>query len=518
MIAWLDKLSFRFRALAAFAAGAVMAFAMPPAGIWPLMFLCFSFFYMLLAGQSGLRAYALGWLFGFGYFLVGLYWIGNALLVPGNPFKWVWPLTIAGLPVLLAIFTGISCWAATRFANLRTWTGYIAFLGFVMAGEWLRGHIFTGFPWNLYGYAWARHLAMVQTVSVVGVYGLSLLTLAWAILPGFLFVSSPGRRNVSLAVLGLITTLNICWIWGSHRLDATPMQFHDDIIVRIVQPNIAQEDKWNGDKAAENLQKMIQHSAAPKTPGTKTITIWPETAISDFIAENENAALAIRQGVFGGNPDDRLIAGVLRHGTDEDGQPLYFNSLVLYDAQLKPLATYDKAHLVPFGEYIPLNNILPMKPFVDFSGFTPGTGLLTQNTDGTPPFSGLVCYEVIFPGAVTSAKKDAEWMVNVTNDGWYGDSAGPYQHLTKTVFRAVEEGLPLARSANTGISALIDPYGRVLGRIPYGTASFIDHPLPKPAPSATFYVLYGDIPVLSALALLLACVFFRGRRNAPPIP
>lgn len=507
MIEWFHRHPFHFRAIAAFLAGAVMAFSMPPAGIWPLMFLCFSFFYMLLAGQGGLRSYTLGWLFGFGYFLIGLYWIGNALLVPGNPFKWVWPLTIAGLPVLLAVFTGLSCWAATRIAKLQSWTGYIAFISFVMLGEWLRGHVFTGFPWNLYGYTWSRHLPMIQPVSVMGTYGLSFLTLAWAALPGFLFVARPGRHMISLAVLALITTLNLCWIWGTHRLGAT-VKVHDRIIIRVVQPNIPQEDKWSGDMVGENLQKIILHSSAPKVPGSATITIWPETAISDYIAENKNAAFAIRQGVFGNHPDDLLVSGVLRHAQDENGQPLYFNSLFTYSADMIPLAAYDKSHLVPFGEYIPLNNIIPMKPFVDFSGFTPGPGLVTQTIAGIPPFSGLVCYEVIFPGAVTSPQNDSEWIINVTNDAWYGDSAGPYQHLTKAIFRAIEEGQPLARSANTGISAMIDPYGRVLGRIPYGTASFIDHPLPKPVEPKTLYARYDDTPVLAVLILLIACVFF----------
>lgn len=511
---WFDRHPFHFRALAVFLTGAVMAFAMPPAGIWPLMFLGFSFFYMLLASQTGLRSYALGWLFGFGYFLVGLYWIGNALLVPGNPFKWVWPLTIAGLPVVLAIFTGASCWAAARFAKLQTWTGYIAFISFIMLGEWLRGHVFTGFPWNLPGYTWARHLPMIQSVSVIGTYGLSALTIAWACLPGFLLVSRPGRHVVSVAVFVLITTLNICWMWGSYRISSTPVQYHDDIIIRIVQPNIAQEDKWNGDKIGENLRTIIALSAAPKKPGSTTVTLWPETAISDYIAENTDAIAMIRQGVFnGGSTNDKLISGVLRHGLDGDQQPLYFNSLMTYDAAMQPLAAYDKSHLVPFGEYIPLKDFIPLEPFVDFSGFTAGQGLVTQRADGVPPFSGLVCYEVIFPGAVTSGQKDAEWMVNVTNDGWYGDSAGPYQHLTMAVFRAVEEGQPLARSANTGISALIDPLGRILQRIPYGVAAYADFPLPKKIMGVNFYAVYRDIPLLVTLIALIGYVFLSHRRR-----
>jgi apolipoprotein N-acyltransferase len=513
IIAWFERKSFLLRALAALATGAIMAFAMPPTALWPLMFLCFSFFYLLLAGQSGWRSAALGWAFGFGYFLVGLYWIGNALLVPGNPFKWVWPLTIAGLPVLLALFTGLSCWAATRLGNLRTWAGYMGFIGFIMLGEWLRGHIFTGFPWNLYGYSWARHLSMVQIVSIVGTYGLSLITLACATLPGFLLVRRPNRHTVSLAIFAVVTVLNVGWLWGSHRLNTTPTQLDQSIIIRIVQPNIAQEDKWNGDKIAENFQQLLIQSAAPKKPDTTTITLWPETAISDYIAANENAITMIARDVFMGNAQDRLISGVLRHGADANGQPLYYNSLITYDAQMNPITTYDKSHLVPFGEYIPFNDIIPLKPFVDFSGFTPGPGVTSQVVDGIPPFSGLVCYEVIFPGAVTPTQNNTAWMVNVTNDGWYGDSPGPYQHLTMAIFRAVEEGLPLARSANTGLSALIDPLGRVLSRIPYGVAAYADHPLPKPMAHKSIYARYKEIPTLTAIFALIACVAINYKKS-----
>ncbi|MBI2234154.1 MAG: apolipoprotein N-acyltransferase [Micavibrio aeruginosavorus] len=511
------------RPLLIFLSGAAMAFAMPPFGLWPLLFAGFSLFYALTAGQTGWRVFLSGWLFGFGYFLVGLLWIGNALLVPGNPFKWVWPLAIAGLPVLMALFTGAGCYTAARLAPLRSWAGFFSFIACIGVAEWLRGHIFTGFPWNLYGYGWARSLSMVQSVSVIGIYGLSALTVAWAALPGFLYAIRAGRKAVSLSLLALITTLNVALMWGMNRLDNNPTVLHDDIIVRIVQPNIAQEDKWSSDKTADNLHALLRASAAEKIPGLTYALIWPETAVSDFLMQNESARDVIRDAVFGNDNGNKtyILSGVLRHALRGEDEPLYFNSLIAYDSRLTPLATFDKAHLVPFGEYIPFQHIIPLDPFVDFSGFTPGTGLQTQSASPLPPYSALVCYEILFPHAVALRQPRPEWIVNVTNDGWYGDSPGPYQHLTKAVFRAAEEGLPVIRAANTGISAAIDPYGRILQKIPYGIASYADIPLPRSHPEATPYARYGDTPFLAILGVVILghlLLAMRKRRNLLAYP
>ncbi len=456
-------------------------------------------FYILLARHKGGYTFFLGWLFGFGYFAVGLYWIGNALLVSGNPFKWVWPLAIAGLPIGLAIFTGLACYAASRIADLKTWFGFIIFSACLMVSELLRGHIFTGFPWNLYGYGWARHLPMVQSVSVIGTYGLTALTILWVTLPGFLFTIRASRRTVSISLLILITSLNVVYMAGAHRLSAHPTEYHDDIMVRIVQPNIAQEDKWSNERLVENLRKTVESSAGNFLPGKKYILIWPETAISDYTLQDLDAGYFIRTSLLMPGQAAYLLSGVLRHA-GADGNTLYYNSLVAFDTNLSAMEIYDKSHLVPFGEYIPYKDIIPMNPFVNFSGFTPGAGVETQNVTGIPPFSGLVCYEVLFPGAVAPQSPRPEWIVNVTNDGWYGDSPGPYQHLTQAIFRATEEGLPVARSANTGISVMIDPYGRTLKTIAYGQNGAVDITLPYPVPELTGYGNYRDLPLFIVLA------------------
>ncbi|MDB5492242.1 MAG: Apolipoprotein N-acyltransferase / Copper homeostasis protein CutE [Micavibrio sp.] len=494
------------RALLTLMSGAVMALSAPPTALWPLLFVCLSSFYVLLSPLQGWRAFLSGWLFGFGYFLIGLYWIGNALLVPGNEFKWVWPLAIVGLPIGLAIFTGLAALAATRWGDFKTWRGYCVFVFCLMASEWLRGNILTGFPWNLYGYAWGHSPAMVQSASVFGVYGLTFLTALWACVPGALYLQR--AKPAQWAVSGLIVILSMAALygWGAMRLKDHPVQERNDVIVRVVQPNIPQQDKANPDLLIPNLRKLIEASAAPFVPGKTYAIIWPETAVSDYVMQDANVSDFIRKALMYDGANHFIIAGTLRHEDTADGKTSYYNSLVTYDNRLQPVSSYDKAHLVPFGEYIPFKDHIPLHPFVRFAGFTPGKGIATQSVSTLPPYSGLVCYEVIFQGEVSVNTPRPAWMINVTNDGWYGNSPGPYQHLTMAVFRAVEEGIPLIRSANTGISAIIDPYGRITKRIEYGVAGYADSPLPAAA-AGTWFNIFGRYIILLWMGILFGLIF-----------
>jgi apolipoprotein N-acyltransferase len=489
--------------------GALMALAMPPFGFWPLLFAGLGGFYLVVRNLTGRAAFAAGWLFGFGYFAAGLYWIGNALLVPGNDFKWVWPLAILGLPVGLALFTGAAAWIAVRYAREGV-RGVLFFIGVMALCEWVRGTIFTGFPWNLYAYGWATLPAVAQSVSWAGAYGLTLITL------GLTVFATYGAARRSIPVLaGTLVALGVLYGWGAVRLDTHPTHYNDTIIVRIVQPNIAQEDKWRGDRVAQNLRNTVETSVMRDFIAGKTYAIiWPETAITQFVAEDQNVRAYIRDTLFDTEDNRFLLTGLLRHETKDTGKAAYYNSLVAYNRDLVPMATYDKAHLVPFGEYIPFQDIIPLAPFAAFSGFTPGPGLRTEKILGLPPFGGLVCYEIIFPGAAVAKGDETrpEWIINVTNDGWYGDSPGPYQHLTKARFRAIEEGIPVIRSANTGISAVIDPTGRILYSLPYGRAGVIDSPLPVPLTKPTIFSRFGNIPFLMLCTIFIS-LGIRLRKN-----
>ncbi|MBI4031785.1 MAG: apolipoprotein N-acyltransferase [Proteobacteria bacterium] len=491
-------------------AGAAMVPAMSPWNLWPFLFMGFSVFYILLSKAGKMRdAFIGGWLFGFGYFAAGLWWIANALLVPGNEFLWVWPLAIAGLPALLSFFPAIACLAVMRLAALKHYSGFFFFVAAFSLAEWLRGHLFTGYPWNSYGYAWGGWLPMAQSAAFGGLYFLTLLTVFWSALPGFLLVSeNPKKIKYALAALAVIAAI-ANYASGEYRLRQPLPEPAKNFYIHIVQPNIPQADKWDGAKAGENLSQHLSLSFPHEneTAETTTLIVWPETALSWRAMEHENAVTAIKDvlGLYKGKV--YLVTGMLRYepgpGGGEEGEK-YFNSIAVFNRDLSMTAVYDKSHLVPFGEFIPLQKYVPFGPFVQFTGFATGPGPQTISLPDLPPFSPLVCYEIIFPGAVVGKTSGRPHLiVNVTNDAWYGDSPGPRQHFMQTRFRAIEEGLPIVRSANTGISGMIDAYGRAVATIGINSEGVLSYIMPAPAIRTTFYSIYGDTTFLLIIAVFL---------------
>lgn len=496
--------------LLSIACGAVSVLALPPYNTWLTMLLGMSVYYALFSRLETARgAFICGWLFGFGYFGGGLWWIANALLVPGNEFRWVWPFAIAGLPAICAFFPAFASLACFRYADRRKIAGYIMFAASFALSEWLRGHVFSGFPWNTYGYIWAVFLPIVQVAALGGSYFLTLMTLFWVTLPGFLSVWQANRWQQASLVL-MAVTIFVAGSWYGHmRIQNSRAGFWDNLRVRIVQPNIPQEDKWNPDKVPANLKRMVDLSAPPRDrpESPTTLIVWPETALEFDVLANETARGMIRSMMSQYKNNVFLLTGLLRLERDKDGKQQYFNSLAVLDRELNMRAVYNKSHLVPFGEYIPLQDYVPMKPFVQFQGFVSGKGPETLSVDGAPSFSPLICYEVIFPHAVVGKDRPA-WIVNVTNDAWYGDSPGPRQHFSQARFRAIEEGLPVVRSAETGISGVIDPIGRVTYHAPLNTMAVRNVGLPRPLPP-TPYARFGDLLFFTCtVACLLATLKF----------
>lgn len=495
-------------------AGWIAAFAMPPVSFWPCMFVGLSALYMLYSRtQTGGQAFAAGFFFALGYFVTGLWWIGNALLVEGNEFAWVWPISVIGLPTLLGLFTGTYLGCARLMSAPNTARGFLIFGFFLTFSEWSRGHAFTGFPWNLYGYVWADHLPMAQFAHVVGAYGLTLVSVLWAALAGFLYLS-PARAKTRI-VAAALTVLSIMAVYtgGQMRLSGHEPVLNHDVGLVVVQPNIAQDMKWDPVALQNNFEKIISLSrnATFADPQPKqTFIVWPETAISPTVytqQENMDRIQSLLKSYT--KTDAFLVTGILlRRGAGEDMQ--FSNSVMLLDKSMTARDSYDKSHLVPFGEFIPFQKWIPLKPVAAFKGFESGKGATTIQDEKIPSFSPLICYEVIFPDQVTG-KPHPQWIVNVTNDGWYGDSAGPYQHFAQTRLRAIEEGVPVVRSANTGISGVIDPYGRVLERADIFHEAAIVTYLPKPAESQRLHLSYliQMLMPFIALGLLGKLALFR---------
>lgn len=495
------------RLLLALLAGAMSCFALPPYGLVPLLALGFTLLLLLLQGAHRPRhAFMLGWCFAFGYFVPGLYWIAASMLVDFARFFWLIPFSVAGLPAFLALYYGLAAllWYRGRANTL----GSALRLGLLFtAAEYLRGHLLSGFPWHLFGYAWTDVLPMAQSVSLFGSYGLTLLTLLVAPLPATLLLRTPGARHAnSAAALGLL----LLAAWGAWRLQE-PVPMRPDAYIRLVQPNIAQSMKWAPEERERNLQQLLALSAQPATKPLTHI-IWPESAVPFFLAEDASR----RSQIMATLPEGvSLLTGSDRRAPNySTGRWDYFNSLLTLNKSGDVIASYDKVHLVPFGEYVPFQSFGPIASATsNFGSFHAGAAPVTLHVPGLPPFSPLICYEVIFPGDVSDPARPPQLLVNITNDAWYGQTVGPYQHLAIARMRAIEAGVPLLRAANTGISAVIDPYGRVLQHLPLDQAGAIDSAIPTAATSLTYYARYNDLCAILLWFIILFGQFFAATRR-----
>ena len=520
----LCRLAFELAALSgwrrfglSFLLGLVAVAALPPVDMTPLLVVAFTGLLWLEEGSSGPRAsFGLGYAFGFGFFLGGLYWIAGALFVDFASFWWLIPIAAVGLPAIFAIYTGLVLFAvnvASRYLSLQLTPRIFAFAVVWTGAEWVRGHAFTGFPWNLIGSTWAGGFpganTVLQTVAWVGIYGLSFATVLAASLPALLgavfpTALSPSRRWAPVVAAALL--IAFLGAAGAVRLEMRPSTVTGTWL-RVVQPAIPQTMKWEPGAAEANFQRLVGLSGAP-APYPIAAIIWPEAA-TPFLLERDVghrqriAAIASRSG--------DVITGALRANPPPEPVVQIWNSTEAVDAKGDIVARYDKAHLVPFGEYIPFRELLPLKKItaggIDFSA---GPGPRTITLPGIPPFSPLICYEAIFPGAVVDEENRPAWLLNLTNDAWYGRTSGPFQHLASARTRTVEEGLPMVRVANNGISAVIDSVGRVRARIDLDMIGYVDVNLPSPG-NRTFYSQAGDWTLLALLLLGLVPVTLRLR-------
>ena len=481
----------------AFAAGAFATLALAPFHAAPVYLISFTVLVWLLDRAKGLRAAAAtGWWFGFGFFLCGLYWVGFALMVDAEAFAHFIPAAMLLLPGGLALFTA----AATALAKLG-WRGphigriFLLALGWSLS-EWVRGHIFTGFPWNLAGYAWSSDfplwLGMAQSAALTGIYGLGLLSVLLAGLPALLAYGNLRNPWVSIPLAGGAAMLLAMASFGVWRLSQPGPGEVAGVRLRIVQPNIPQAAKWLPEQRGAIFRKLVELSETP-APIPPTHILWPEAA-TPFLLLQSGTALE-RMGVLAG-PAGAVITGAPRlgEGPVADDTPVY-NSVLVVKGGGAVGDIYDKAHLVPFGEYLPFPEIFAAIGFrkltVDLGSFASGPGPQTLRAPGLPPFSPLICYEAIFPAGAVNSEDRPAWLLNVTNDAWFGDTSGPAQHFAQARMRAIEQGLPLVRAANTGISGVIDAYGRQLKGLALNRQGIIDAPLPQSAAPPP-YGRFGD--------------------------
>lgn len=472
-----------------------------------------------VTGRSYRDVALTAWFFGFGYHLAGLYWIGFAFLVEAEAYAWMIPFVAVLMPGGLALFTALAAVLAARFWQ----AGFFRIVALAVSlafFEWVRGHIFTGFPWNLYGYAFGFSQSLMQNAAWIGGYGLTLLVVLIFAAPSVFSAPPLKSSRPWVWVLSLLIALVSMWGWGALRLGAASDAVVEDMRLRLVQPSVPQAEKWLPSNKRNVFDLYLELTSET---GFEDVThiIWPESAVP-YILNREPLRLAEVGAMMG--RDKTLLTGAVRIQSDEQtGERLFFNSLhvakVSDTGETELVSTYDKTHLVPFGEYLPAANLLEAIGLKQLAfgagGYSSGRDLMTLDVPGAPNVVPLICYEVIFPGHVLPEQTDAQWIVNVTNDAWFGDTSGPRQHLAMAQFRAIETGLPIVRSANNGISAIIDANGRIRARLDLNARGFLDADLPVRGP-ATLYAATGD-RVFAGVLLLLAgltvgAFYFRGHQ------
>ncbi len=489
----------------AYLLGISATLAMPPVFLFPLLVPGFAGLILLLAAApSRKRAFWDGWWWGLGHYMTGLYWICIALLTDPWKFGWLIPFDLIGLNGIIALYPAFAAllWYMLKPRTRGAWP--FLFAAVWTLTEYARGHILFGFPWNLAGYSWAFSDNMAQSASVLGIYGLTFITVYIATTP------IAGKKQM-LAGIVMLALMASGGAWRLYLVDRVPEidRFVPGVHMRLVQANIQDHSAWTPERQQRIFARYIQLS---RREGIEDIThlIWPETAAPFALHEGDTRLVNVFASLA--PPGGALITGILRSEGDGNNYRVW-NSLAVFNQQ-GLTASYDKHHLVPFGEFIPLRHWLP--PLVTPAGtmdFSRGPGPTTLSVPSAPPTSPLICYEALFPSeTIAPAGPRPGWLLNITNDSWFGASSGPYQHFHMARFRAIEQGLPLVRAANTGISAVTDAYGRIITQSSFNIGGILDSGLPVAA-NTTIYGSYGFIyfPLL-ILTLAIFSVYYKIRR------
>lgn len=486
---------------ALFLAGLISGLALPPVGQWWVLAFTLPVYLWRMetvADRAWGKGFTSGLCFGTGYFMAAFHWIAFAFFI--NPADiWMMPFAVGGLALFMAGYWGIASALVLAVPAVVAPRWLLSVL-FLSVAEWLRGHLLTGFPWSVPGLVADGMGAVAQLASLVGMNGLTLLVLLWAALPAVVWWQWRYTRRLHVSALAVLLLLPLSEAWGLWRLQQNPTDY-STVMVRLVQPNISQDDKWRADNAADifsTLTELSRDGAA----GAAGLIVWPESSVP-FLLDEDRPALARIAGLL--SPDRTLLAGAIRRDRAADGDERYYTSVIAVNAQGEVSGRYDKWRLVPGGEFLPWEDFLTRLGFRKVvslpESFTAGPGPQNLEVPGLGLVAPLVCYEVIFPNRLVSEPRP-RLLVNVTNDGWFGRSTGPFQHLAQARLRSIEQGLPLVRAANTGISAVIDPLGRIVASTELLARSVVDNLAPLPL-AATAYARIGDLMLVLLLVIAL---------------
>lgn len=474
--------------------GVLAALGQAPFGLWPATMIGLAGGYALLGAAPSLRKAALtGWAFGLGYFGLTLIWIVQPFLVEPDVYGWMAPFGLFFMAGGMALFWGMG-FALARWLSPDGRFGWLGFAVAMGAVELTRATIFTGFPWGEPGLVWLG-TPFAQLASLIGAYGLTVLSFAAA---AGLWIVVARRKLVPGAAL--LVSVTAAFALGSALGERRVPERPDPVHLRLVQPNATQALKWDPDWMPVFFDRALALTKEPPAFGTEApdLVIWPETSVPTLLGHYPD----VQAKVTAAAAPARLIAGIRRL----DGRRGY-NALVLFAPDGAAEQVYDKHHLVPFGEYTPLGDLAARFGFYglaakDGYGYSPGPGAAVLTLPGNLGKAlPLICYEAIFPRDLRAAAERADWILQITNDGWFGTFSGPQQHLAQARFRAIEMGLPFVRAANTGVSAVIDAQGHVLAALPLNQAGKLDAILPGALPP-TVFARWGNMPVIILLILV----------------
>ncbi len=507
------------RALIMVLAGALAGLSMPPLFFLPALYLALPLWVWCLDGaekETGLKrlfgpAFHIGFGFGFGYFLVSLHWIGFAFLVEGGVGLVAMPFALAALCAVLAIYWGLAS-ALAHLMWTNSWVRIVTLSVFVAGAEYVRAVLFTGFPFDLLGYALTANETMMQAASLIGIFGLTFV----AAFSGFLLalIWPADERTLTMRLVPFFAVLGLLAMqlgYGQIRLDNSDISMRDDMRLRLVQPGISQAQKWLPGNELAILDRLIALSSSqsgPDNTGLLGIThvIWPEAALPFFLQDYPLSLVRIADML---PPGTTLLLGVPRSETSPLALRAEYNSILALNSEGETMDRYDKTHLVPIGEYLPFQSFFSrfgVQQFVTGSrGWSAGESRRLMQTPTTPPFLPLICYEAIFSGNIFAPdqptdRTEAQFLLNLTNDAWFDNSIGPAQHFHHARLRAVEQGIPMVRVANTGRSAIIDPLGRLTGVMEPGESGIIDADMPERL-GGTLFAAYGNLPFFAFLTL-----------------
>ncbi len=492
-----------------FVVAALLPLAYAPYGMLPIAVFAYGFFFLFAYQSRSHRAAArLGWVFGFGRFVTGLYWTGAAILVEADTFWWMLPFAVFGLPAFLAVFDAVALALWSKFRSTSPVPDAILFCLVLAAGEYARAYSLTGFPWNAPVMIWAEWSWLSQTIAVFGQHALNLIILLWLVVPVALWL---GRRR-ALAVLCVAVSTAMLAGLGAWRL-SQPAQPGAALTVTLVQPNIDQNRKWDTQERLSIVREVMDLTSEGVTEQTQMV-VWPETALPFLLDEEAFFPRLVAARLA---PLPVLIAGAVRRQTDAAGATAYYNALQVWSGDGELLDTADKNKLVPFGEFLPFQDFLEWLGFQQLTqqrgGFAAGPPEAAITGADGQRFGVMICYEAIFPRRYQPGLRA---LINITNDAWFGHTAGPHQHLAQARLRAIETGLPLMRVANTGITAAFDGQGRTLAFIALGQRDTITVQLPQPQATLTKtspHTIFATMFIVSLVCYILAVWWRKKTKN-----